>query len=258
MPASRAAIVTGASRGIGRAIAVRLAREGARVLAAAREEQELSSVVGDLRRIQPGCSGYAMDVRRKDQVEAMVEFAWREMGEVHILVNNAGLFPVTPLDQIRFEEWEEVTGTNLDGPFLCSQLAARRMVALGTRGRIVNISSTASEVARPGIAHYAASKAGLNMLTRVLAVELAPAGITVNAICPGVIETESVLERASTEIGAAEHTSKLRRIPMGRLGRPEEVAAAVLFLVSDEAAYITGACLFVDGGYSLGMASYGP
>jgi NAD(P)-dependent dehydrogenase (short-subunit alcohol dehydrogenase family) len=188
----------------------------------------------------------------------MVDFAWRELGDVQILVNNAGLFPVTPLDQISFEEWEEVTGTNLDGPFLCSQLAARRMTAAGTPGRIVNISSTASHVARPGIAHYAASKAGLNMLTRVLALELAPAGITVNAVCAGVIETRSVLERASTEAGASEHASKLRRIPLGRLGLPEEVASAVLFLVSDEAAYITGACLFVDGGYSLGIASYAP
>jgi NAD(P)-dependent dehydrogenase (short-subunit alcohol dehydrogenase family) len=160
---------------------------------------------------------------------------------------------VTPLDRIAYTEWAEVIATNLDGPFLCSQRIAQSMIANGTRGRIVNISSTAGTVARPGIAHYATSKAGLDMLTRSLAVELAPAGITVNAVCPGVIATRPLLEQA--EANPAANQAKMDRIPLGRLGLPEEVASAVLFLISPEAAYITGACLFVDGGYSLGIAA---
>jgi len=248
------AVVTGASRGIGRAIARRLALEGARVVVTSRDRELLGPLVSELCEVRAGCAGFALDVRREDEVRALVDYACRELGEVHVLVNNAGVFPVTPLLEISFDEWERVTGTNLDGPFLCSRLFAERMIRSGTRGRIVNVSSTASRIARPGIAHYGASKAGLNMLTRIMAVELAPFGIRVNAVCPGVIETETTLRQA--EANPAEHEAKLRRIPLGRLGKSEEVASAVLFLVSEEAAYLTGACLFVDGGYSLGLPSY--
>jgi NAD(P)-dependent dehydrogenase (short-subunit alcohol dehydrogenase family) len=130
------------------------------------------------------------------------------------------------------------------------------MIAQGTQGTILNVSSTASLLARPGVAHYASSKAGLNMLTRVLAIELAPHQITVNALCPGVIETETILEQTRDPSRAAEHQAKLQRIPLGRQGTPAEVAAAALFMVSDEARYLTGACLVLDGGYTLGIPSY--
>jgi NAD(P)-dependent dehydrogenase (short-subunit alcohol dehydrogenase family) len=125
-----------------------------------------------------------------------------------------------------------------------------------TPGRIVNVSSTASVLARPGVAHYASSKAGVSMLTRVLAIELAPHGITVNAVCPGVIGTETVLAMSNRPELKAENAAKLKHIPLGRLGEPEEIASAVAFLVSSEAKYITGATLFVDGGFTLGIASY--
>jgi NAD(P)-dependent dehydrogenase (short-subunit alcohol dehydrogenase family) len=227
-------LVTGASRGIGKAIVERFTAEGARVLPSSRT------------------AGFPADLTREDDVRKLVDHAFRELGQLHILVNNAGVYPVTPFQDISMEEWRAVMAINLDGPFLCSRLAAEQMIARGTRGRILNVSSTASLVARPGIAHYASSKAGLNTLTRVLAIELAPHGITVNALCPGVIETETVMAQSQT----AEHEVKLRRIPLGRLGTPEEVAAAALFMVSDEAAYLTGACLVLDGGYSLGIPAY--
>jgi NAD(P)-dependent dehydrogenase (short-subunit alcohol dehydrogenase family) len=250
------AVVTGGSKGIGRAIALRLAKEGARVLISARDQSQLDATVSELNAIRPGCIGMAGDVRSESDVCRMADMAERQFAAVDILVNNAGLYPVTPLSQLSLAEWDSVIGTNLTGSFLCARTFADLMVRKKTRGRIVNVSSTASVLARPGIAHYASSKAGLSMLTRVLAVELAPAGITVNAVCPGVIGTETVLAAARKPELKAEHEAKLRRIPLGRLGEPDEVASAVAFLVSNEARYITGATLFVDGGFTLGIPSY--
>ena len=252
----RTAVVTGGSAGIGRAIALRFASEGARVIICARNSARVESCVKELRRLQPECLGLAADVTSEPQVRHLAEHAYTRFGEIHILVNNAGVYPVTPFADIGLDEWREVMGTNVDGPFLCARIFAGRMIASGTRGRILNISSTSSLVARPGIAHYAASKAALNTMTRVLALEMAPHGITVNALCPGVIQTETVMERLRDPEGLAEHRAKLQRIPLGRLGTAEEVAAAALFLISDEAAYITGACVVVDGGYTLGIPSY--
>ena len=198
-----------------------------------------------------------LDVTDPAGVEKLAEeaFSWR--GRLDGLVNCAGVYPVTPFLEIRPDEWERVLATNLKGPFLVTQAAARRMIAAATAGSIVNVSSTASRLARPGIAHYGASKAGLNQLTAILAVELAPHGIRVNAVLPGVIGTERVL-RSVREDGekSAEHQAKLAKIPAGRLGRPREVVDMTLFLLSSRAGYCTGGLYAVDGGFTLGIPSY--
>jgi NAD(P)-dependent dehydrogenase (short-subunit alcohol dehydrogenase family) len=248
----KAAVVTGGSAGIGRAIARLFAQSGARVLVTARHAERLASFVDELQQIRPGCAGFPADVASEDQVIELSRYAARHLGDIHILVNNAGIFPVTSFSEISVEEWSTVMGTNLDGAFLCARIFGREMIARQTHGRILNISSTSSLVARPGIAHYASSKAALNMLTRVLALEMAPHGITVNALCPGVIATETLMSQLNT----SEHRAKLRRVPLRRLGTPEEVAQASLFLVSDAASYMTGALVVIDGGYSLGIPSY--
>jgi NAD(P)-dependent dehydrogenase (short-subunit alcohol dehydrogenase family) len=170
-------------------------------------------------------------------------------------VNCAGIYPNTPFLAVSAGEWDHVLAVNLRGPFLVTQAVARRMIADGGGGSIVNISSTASRLARPGIAHYGASKAGLNQLTAVTAVELAPHGIRVNAVLPGVVGTERVCANAATEDGRGEHEAKLARIPLARLAEPAEVVSVVLFLLSPEAAYCTGALFTVDGGFTLGIPS---
>ena len=249
----RTALITGASRGIGRAIATRFADAGARVYLTARVPDTLAQA---LKSMPAGCAGSVADLTSAGAVSQLVADAVRAFGRIDVLVNNAGVFPVTPLRRLETEEWRRVLATNLEGPFLCSKLVAEHMIEHGVRGTILNVSSTSSILARPGVAHYASSKAGLNMLTRVLALELAPHGITVNALCPGVIDTETVARQARSAAGAAEHRAKLKRIPLGRLGTAEEVAATALFMVSGHARYMTGACVVLDGGYTIGIPAY--
>jgi NAD(P)-dependent dehydrogenase (short-subunit alcohol dehydrogenase family) len=248
------ALITGGTKGIGRAIAERFAADGARVMITGRTH---ASVAEALRALPAGTRGEAADLAVAADIDRVITRATADLGEIHILVNNAGIFPVTPLRELSADEWRSVFATNLDAPFFCAQRIAQRMIAQGTGGTILNISSTSSLLARPGVAHYASSKAGLNMLTRVLALELAPHGITVNALCPGVIGTEAIQAQAADPSRASEHQTKLKRIPLGRLGTPEEVAAAALFMVSPAARYMTGACVVLDGGYTLGIPNYG-
>jgi NAD(P)-dependent dehydrogenase (short-subunit alcohol dehydrogenase family) len=186
----------------------------------------------------------------------MAAQAFREAGPVTGLVNCAGVYPNTAFLDLRPDEWDRVLAVNLRGPFLVTQAVARRMIAAGVQGSVVNISSTASRLARPGIAHYGASKAGLNQLTAVMAVELAPHGIRVNAILPGVIGTERVLAATASPAAHAEHAAKLARIPLGRLGEPVDVVNLALFLLSPVSAYCTGGLYPVDGGFTLGIPSY--
>jgi 3-oxoacyl-[acyl-carrier protein] reductase len=242
----KVAIVVGAARGIGRAIAERLLEEGARVVIADTLAGEGAAAAKRLSE-RGEALFVATDVGRKDAVDALIEATLARFGRVDILVQNAGIFPYTILSEIAVEEWDAVLGVNLRGCFLAIQACARPMREQGY-GRIVLTSSiTGPRVSSPGHGHYSASKAGINGLIRAAAIELAPHSITVNGVEPGNILTEAVqAERSAEYIRAME-----RSVPLGRLGAPRDVAHAVLFLASDEAAYVTGTTIIVDGGQIL-------
>ena len=238
----RAAIVTGAAQGIGAAIAMRLAEEGAAV------------VVGDLREAQGralaqriGGAFRRCDVASEADLGGIVADAVERHGRLDILVQNAGIYPMNDLVDIPVEEWDRVLAVNLRGCFLAAKAALPVMKAAGY-GRIVMTSSiTGPRVVPPRHAHYAASKAGINGLIRAAALEAAPFGVTVNGVEPGNIMTEGITAERSPEFIAEMQAS----IPMRRLGTPRDVADAVLFLSSDEAGYITGTTIVVDGGQTL-------
>ena len=242
--AGKVAVVTGAGQGMGYAVARRLAAGGAGVAvndlaaeAAGRVAEHLAQDGGEAIAV-PGDVASGRDVRR------MVERAAERFGTVHILVNNAGLLRPTPVVDIEEEEWDRIVGVNLKGTYLCSRAVLPLMRKAGW-GRIVNFSSTAGKnVSTIGGAHYTASKAGVLGFTRHLAREVARDGITVNSVCPGLIDTEMVRSTISREQARAYADS----FPAGRLGEPSEVAELVAFLASDRAAYITGASLDINGG----------
>jgi 3-oxoacyl-[acyl-carrier protein] reductase len=242
----KVAIVIGAARGIGAAIATRLIDEGARVVVADTLAAEGAATATRLNE-RGQATFVATDVRRKESVDALVEATLALFGRVDILVQNAGIYPYTMLPDIPVEEWDAVLGVNLRGCFLAIQACARAMRGQNY-GRIVLTSSiTGPRVTSPGHGHYSASKAGINGLIRAAAIELAPDGITVNGVEPGNIMTEGMqAERSPEYIRAME-----RSVPLGRLGTPQDVAHAVLFLASDEAAYITGTTIVIDGGQIL-------
>jgi NAD(P)-dependent dehydrogenase (short-subunit alcohol dehydrogenase family) len=245
-------LVTGAASGIGLAITRKLIATGSTVLMSDRDAAGLERARTELD-ASPQATLLLPGDLTDDQVIGEVA---EKAGPLTGLVNCAGIYPVTPLPDLSGSEWDRVIDLNLRAPFLLSQAVAKRMIAGQRRGAIVNISSTASILARPGIAHYGTSKAGLNQLTRVLAVELAPHGIRVNAILPGVIATDTVAATLSTPAARAEMEVKQARIPMGRLGQPAEIAEFAAFLLSDAASYATGGLYVVDGGFSLGIARY--
>jgi NAD(P)-dependent dehydrogenase (short-subunit alcohol dehydrogenase family) len=248
----RRVLVTGAAAGIGLAIARRLAAEKVGLVLADRNAVDLDRVAKEIGVGDASVEAIPGDISDAGAIEVTAAAA----GAVDGLVNCAGIYPVMPVLDLSAAEWDRVLSLNLRTPFLLTQAVAKRMIAAGRGGAIVNISSTASVLARPGISHYAASKAGLNQLTRVLAVELAPYGIRVNAVLPGVIETETVKATQNTPAAVAEMAAKRARIPMRRLGTPEEIAEMVAFLLSPAASYVTGALVTADGGFSLGIASY--
>lgn len=245
-------LVTGAAAGIGFAIARRIIADGGALVMTDRDMIALQAARDQLTVPAGAIDLVAGDLTDADDVAKVVSAA----GRIDGLVNCAGIYPVTALLEMTLEEWDHVLSLNLRAPFLMSQAAARGMIAGAVQGAIVNISSTASVLARPGIAHYGASKAGLNQLTRVLAVELAPRHIRVNAILPGVIATDRVTASVFTPAARAEMDAKVARIPMQRLGTPDEIAELAVFLLSDAASYTTGGLYTVDGGFSLGMARY--
>ena len=246
----RRALVTGGSRGIGRAIALGLAREGADVAVNYRRSRaDADSAVREIG--QMGCRAVAVQgsTDSRDDVERFVAEAQEVLGGLDILVNNAGILKRTPFLEISEEEWDAIVNVNLKGYFLVGQAVARRMVEAGTAGAIVNVSSAGQAVAAPNLTHYCVSKAGVEMLTKEMALELAPHGIRVNAVAPGLIETD--INRADIAQDAFRE-GRLARIPLREIGTPDDVVGAVVFLASnDEARLMTGASVFVDAGQTI-------
>ena len=245
---SKRALVTGGSRGIGRAISEGLAAQGAVVALGYREhESEAHHAVKVVRDAGGVAFAVRADISVKSEVERMVRTVLAELGGIDVLVNNAGVLKRTPFLEISENEWDWLIGVNLKGYFLAGQIVALAMAEQGG-GAIVNISSTAASQAAPNVAHYCASKGGVAMLTRAMALELAPLGIRVNAVAPGTIETQLGGDALSRE---DYRSYRLSRIPLGRIGQPRDVVGAVIYLASDDARYVTGATFHVDGGSSI-------
>jgi glucose 1-dehydrogenase len=245
----RRALVTGASSGIGRAIALRLAHEGASVAVNYLSNPEAAeAVVKEI--TEAGVKGIAVqgDVSNEQQVDAMFARAVSEFGGLDILVNNAGMETEHPFLEMPLEAWRKVIDIDLTGAFLCAQRAARVMVESGAGGSIVNITSVHQIIPWGGFAHYCAAKAGLDMMSKTIALELATQKVRVNSVAPGAIATPINQHVWGSPEGLADLK---RKIPTERIGQPEEIAKVVAFLCSDEASYMTGATLYVDGGMTL-------
>ena len=236
------AIVTGASRGIGRCIALALAAKGAKLVVSARNEEALTALVDEIKATGGEAVAFAADVASSGDAKALVDAATDAFGRLDILVNNAGITRDGLLVRMKDEDWDAVIDTNLKGSFACTR-AASKVMSKQRYGRIVNISSVVGERGNPGQANYCASKAGLIGLTKSNALELARRNVTVIAITPGFIATdmtEELSDKAREELTT--------QIPLGRLGESDDVAQAVLFLVSEGAGYITGQVLGINGG----------
>ncbi|HZF13513.1 MAG TPA: SDR family oxidoreductase [Thermoanaerobaculia bacterium] len=247
--ADRVAIVTGSARGLGQALATGLADQGAKVVLCDLNEEGARQAAERIASTGGQAAATAVDVADPESCDALVRFAVEQFGRVDILVNNAGIDVIEPVPDVSPEGWEKVMDVNLRGVMNASQSAIRQMLAQGEGGSIVNISSIAAIVGIPGLASYSAAKSGVNLLTKVMAVELAPKGIRVNSIAPGYLE--NIMGGAAAEHAKPETEGRIRaRTPLGRRARLSELVGPVVFLASDAASYVTGTVLMVDGGYT--------
>ena len=242
----KVALVTGASQGIGRAVALRLAKDGAAVALAARNQEKLNELAAEIAAAGGNASAFALDVADEEQVKATVKAVIAHFGKIDILVNNAGITRDQLVMRMKRADWDAVLQTNLTSAYLTIQQVIGSMLKQRW-GRIINITSVFGQMGQAGQANYAASKAGLIGLTMAIAREVGSRSITCNAIAPGFIET------AMTAVLSDEFKqAAVKQIPLGRVGTPEDIAAAVAFLASDDASYITGHVLNVNGGMLMG------
>jgi len=242
----RVAVVTGGSRGIGRAIALELAHRGAAVVVNFNKSPEAAeAVVNEIKAEGGKAASFQADVSNLLAAQSLIKFAVDTFGDLHILVNNAGITRDTLIMMMSEDDWDVVQNTNLKSTFNCSKVAVKHMMRK-RYGRIINISSVAGQMGNPGQTNYSASKAGQIGFTKALAREVAARNITVNAVAPGFVGTEILASMAPEVLEAA-----LKLVPLARKAKPEEIAYAVAFLASDQAAYITGQALGVDGGMAM-------
>jgi 3-oxoacyl-[acyl-carrier protein] reductase len=242
----RVALVTGASQGIGRACALKLAQSGATLALAARSQEKLQELAGEISSAGGSAAAFVVDVGDEEQIKSTFKNTVAQFGKIDILVNNAGITRDQLLMRMKRADWDAVLNTNLTSAYLCTQQAISSMLKQRW-GRIINVTSVFGQTGQAGQANYAASKAGLIGLTMAIAREVGSRNITCNAVAPGFIETAM-----TSGLGDEFKQNAMKMIPLGRVGTPEEVASAVAFLASDEAAYITGHVLNINGGMLMG------
>ncbi len=243
----KVAIITGGGTGIGQSIALTFAKEGADVVVCGRTMANLEGVVNEIKGIEKHVIAVQTDVSVKKQVQDMVKGTIEEFGQVDILVNNAGVARRGLIVDISEEDWDYILDINLKGTFLCIQAVAKHMMERKC-GKIINISSIAGiRCIFPSVASYCVSKAGINLLTKAATLELAPYGISVNAIAPGFVET-LIYRRGRTPEQMEQWRSASRQAPIGRVGEPDDIAKVALFLASDDSSFVSGECIVVDGG----------
>lgn len=241
---NKVAVITGAKQGIGFGIASAFAKEGCNVVVSDLQQAECEKAAKKLRKSGVKTLAIACDVSKKKEVDNLINETVKKFGKLDILVNNAGIFPFVPFSKMTEADWDKVLDINLKSIFLCSKAAVKKMKA---GGKIVNISSIASLVGFEGLVHYCASKGGVNAMVRALALELADKKINVNAVAPGAIETPG----ASKGMTDDAKKGTIASIPWKKMGTPDDIAQATVFLASDKSNYITGQVLVVDGGWTL-------
>jgi 3-oxoacyl-[acyl-carrier protein] reductase len=244
---NKTAVITGASQGLGKAMALELARFGAKVVIASRGAEAGEETASMIKKITPDCIYQKTDVTDYKQVDALISKTVDTFGGIDIMISNAGIFIGGPFQDIGRDDWLRLMDVNVNGLFYCGQTASREMIKAGKGGRIINVSSIIGLTGKLNCSTYAASKGAVNALTKNMAIELAPYNILVNAIVPGVFDSE-----VNAHIPEEERRKSMARIPLNRWGLPVEIAKSVVYLCSDLSTYVTGETLIVDGGYLAG------